>query len=674
MKRKLLAVLVSVVMLCAMLPLGAVGVNAETYGDLTYTVANGEVTITNCIDSVSNEVIIPDTIEGYPVTAIHRYAFSECSLTSVTIPDSVTSIGKEAFYRCKNLSSATIGDGVTTIGEKAFYQCSNLSTVTFGNKVTTIGEQAFRDCRNLTNVSLPNSVTTIGGFAFADCNSLTSASIPDGVTVIKEYAFSSCDSLASVTIPKSVITIEGYAFGGCKSLTEVIIPDGVTTIGDWAFNYCPSLTSVSIPISVTAIGENVFVGSNNLKDVYYGGSKKDKGNMTVAAKNDNLLMATWHYAKSEEAEGSIGLLYEIVEDEVVITGYVDYADSDNYDLIIPATIEGYPVTAINRYAFIRCSSLATVTIPNTVTTIEMGTFKYSSIVGVSIPDSVVSIDAEAFAECENLSLVSIPNSVTTIGKEAFSGCHNLSSVTIGDGVTTIGERAFYGCSNLIAVVLSNSVTTIGEWAFGYCNKLASVTIPVSVTYIGTPAFAFCSRLTDVYYGGSRADRMNLAIDESALLNATWHYAKQEPLFSTVVGHSVMDTTNGNGLAFRFQLAADKVEVINGNEASFTNATVHYFGNEVQLVGMGAVMTNDAALGATDFTLDDVNDVNVLNITAVYLCDLEPDSCAFAVRIINIPSNQLERTIYARPYYVVEVDGEKIVVYGDVDAASCAEYM
>ena len=137
----------------------------------------------------------------------------------------------------------------------------------------------------------------------------------------------------------------------------------------------------------------------------------------------------------------------------------------------------------------------------------------------------------------------------------------------------------------------------------------------------------------------------------------------------------METENGNGLAFRFELAADGVGVVNKIEADLSNATVSYLGETCKLVGMGAVMTNWRHLEvSSDLCLDTVNDIDTIDIPAVYLCDLEPDSCAFAVRIINIPNDQLERTIYARPYYVVEVDGEEIVVYGDVDSASCAEYM
>jgi len=178
----------------------------------------------------------------------------------------------------------------------------------------------------------------------------------------------------------------------------------------------------------------------------------------------------------------------------------------------------------------------------------------------------------------------------------------------------------------------------------------------------------------VYYGGSENDKANITINSNnaSLLNATWHYA-DDPI-SDDVTHSVMDTANGNGLAFRFELSAKGVVRDAGNVMDLSNATVNYLGKDCKLIAMGAVLTNNAEVGATAFTMEDVNGDNVLNIPTVYLQEADEDSCAFATRIINIPDNQLERVIYARPYYIVEVDGEEITVYGNVNSATCAEYL
>ena len=238
-------------------------------------------------------VTIPDS-----VTSIGYVAFYGCSsLTSVTIPDSVTAIGVRAFVRCSSLqefkgkfasedsrclivdgilnsfapaglTEYTIPNSVTTIGDEAFYDCTSLESVTIGNGVTKIGECAFGLCDSLTSVTVGDSVTSIGENAFNGCINLTSATIGDSVTTIGDGAFSVCSSLTSITIPDSVTTIGDGAFRYCISLTSITIPDSVTTIGDAAFEYCGSLTSITIPDSVKTIGYATFAYCENLNTVY----------------------------------------------------------------------------------------------------------------------------------------------------------------------------------------------------------------------------------------------------------------------------------------------------------------------------------------------------------------------------------------------------------------------
>ena len=171
---------------------------------------------------------------------------SNTTLTSVTIGNSVTTIGEEAFYGCTGLTSVTIGNSVTTIGEEAFYGCTCLTSVTIPNSVTTIGDDAFHYCTGLTSVTIPNSVTTIGSRAFDSCSSLTSVTIGNNVTTIGSSAFEDCRGLTSVTIPNSVTTIGYRAFDSCSGLTSVTIGNSVTTIGKYAFRYCSGLTSINL--------------------------------------------------------------------------------------------------------------------------------------------------------------------------------------------------------------------------------------------------------------------------------------------------------------------------------------------------------------------------------------------------------------------------------------------
>ena len=204
----------------------------------------------NCKSLTS--VTIPNS-----VTSIDKYAFSECtSLTSVTIPNSVTSIGRGAFSNCAALTGIWVTEGNSHYSSDAsgvlfskdkttLVQCpGTLAACTIPDSVTSIGYDAFCNCKSLTSVTIPDSVTSIGEYAFYNCTSLTSVTFPDSVTSIGKYAFCDCSSLTSVTIPDSVTSIVGSAFAGCTSLTNVTIPDSVTSIGDWAFSGCRSLTDV----------------------------------------------------------------------------------------------------------------------------------------------------------------------------------------------------------------------------------------------------------------------------------------------------------------------------------------------------------------------------------------------------------------------------------------------
>jgi len=251
--------------------------------------------VTSGADKYTGDLVVPSTLGGYKVKEIGYAAFYECSsLTSVTIPEGVTSIGRYSFCGCSSLelvtmpeglasidwyafsccgslASVTIPEGVTSIGREAFYKCSSLKSVTMSGGVTSIGIGVFYQCSSLTSVTIPKGVTCIAASAFRDCSLLESVTIPEGVTSIDSYAFEGCSSLASVTIPSSVTSIEYDVFSGCNSLASVTILEGVTSIGSGMFRDCSSLKSVTIPSSVTSIGNNAFQSCSSLTDVTFSG-------------------------------------------------------------------------------------------------------------------------------------------------------------------------------------------------------------------------------------------------------------------------------------------------------------------------------------------------------------------------------------------------------------------
>ena len=339
------------------------------------------------------------------------------------------------------------GKSVTSIGDYAFYYCSSLTSVTIPNSVTSIGEYAFGDCANLTNITIPNSVTSICKGAFIDCTSLTSIKIPNSVTRILRDAFRDCTNLTSVTLPES-LTYIGSAFEGCTSLTSITIPNSVTYVDAYAFAGCTSLTEIK-----------------------------------VAVENPNYVSVN-------------GVLYN--KSRTVLICYPAGKKDKNYKILDS-------VTAINRYAFYGCTSLASIMIPDSVTEICESAFSgCTSLTSITIPDSVMSIARFTFYYCANLKSIKIPNSVTNIGESAFGGCTSLTSITIPNSVTDIDTNTFSGCTSLTSITIPNSVTEIGWWAFYGCTSLTSITIPNSVTNIGESAFRGCTSLTSITIPGSVA--------------------------------------------------------------------------------------------------------------------------------------------------------------------------
>ena len=387
---------------------------------------------------------------------------------------------------------------------------------------------------------------------------------------------------------------------------RVIIEEGVTYIGENAFTRC-YFWSLTLPKSVTVVADNAF--GSALECLYACidyAGTKNDRNKIVVG-NNNYVLEDIRWTYNEIEQGTTGdCTWTLEEGHLIISGYG--AMKDDY------SPWGRGVTKV--------------------------TIRYG---------------------------------VTYIGNSAFENCDSLENVTVPESVTSIGSYAFAGCELLLNVTLIEGVATIGEGAFEYCYNLSRIEFPRSLTTIGDGAFSATGYSMEVSYDGSIVDyyNMEIGIDNEDLLDAEWSYnGSIQSTYSYEVAHSVMDTENGNGLAFRFELNANDIAVKNGSEVDLTNATIRYGKYDYKLVAMGVVMSNRYSYP----DLYDVNGVNTLNVPVVYLQEVDEDSCTFAARIINIPDEQLKRTIYARPYYVIEVDGEEFTVYGSTDRATCAQYM
>ena len=409
------------------------------------------------------EANIPATIEyrgeTYEVIGIREGAFANSPITSVTIPNSVTSIGGEAFQDCSSLTSIAIPNSITSIGNYAFAGCSSLTSITIPNSITEINSGIFANCSSLTSITIPNSVTSIGNDAFYGCSSLTSITIPNSVTSIGEVAFSSCSSLTSITIPNSVTSIGNGAFCQCFSLEYLSIPNSVK-YADGEYYYggfdgimnCPNLKTLIVP------GD------------FFGEAEEE-----------------YQHVKSD----ILPYLPEQLESLTVNDGTIHRLAWDfinrNYKTLKTIDLATTTDIAIAEEAFKNCYKLEKLTLPSQLENIPyMAIAECVKLQSITIPATVTEIEDRAFENCRSIKSIIFEGaepaqgparhaanatSLWRIGSWAFYNCHQLQNLTIPEGVTEVGDAAFYGCTYLEDMVLPSTIQEIGDNGFALCAKL-----------------------------------------------------------------------------------------------------------------------------------------------------------------------------------------------------------
>ena len=538
-------------------PLTADAADSFTEGYFTYYIyedetGNKSAYITDCNHAIPEDVVIPSTLGGYPVTSIAQWVFFDfIGLKSVTIPASVTGTFNDDFenyYReifpvfggCTSLTainvdenntkyksvdgvlyskdmktllaypagktnaSYTIPDGVTLINSYAFYDCTSLKEVTIPNSVTEIEVDAFSGRTSLKEVTIPDSVTEISNNAFDDCTSLTAINVDenntkyksvDGVLFSKDmktlWIYPAGKTNTSYTIPDGVTEISDYPFSGRTSLTKVTIPDSVTKIDRYAFSGCTSLKEVTIPDSVTEIGDSAFRGCTSLTSV----------TLPDSAEIGTSVFSGCTSLKEITLPAGVSSIY-----------YYRYIFSDCISL-----------TAINvDENNTDCKSVDGVLFSKDMKTLWIYPAGKTNT-SYTIPDSVTKIDRYAFEGCTSLKKVTIPDSVTEISDTAFRGCTSLTAINVDeynmdyisvDGVLFHlwkGQCLAYpaGKTNTSYTIpnsvtwtddfdsFTGSVTEISDYAFSGCTSLKEVTIPDSVTEISNNAFDDCTSLTAI---------------------------------------------------------------------------------------------------------------------------------------------------------------------------------
>ncbi len=465
------------------------------------------------IEEVSTPGLIFEDVDGYYTVTGYRGEDTEVVIPSTYEGHPVTGIGDSAFAGCTHLRGITIPNSVTSIGRSAFSGCTSLSGVTIPSSVKRIQVRTFSGCTSLTSINIPDGVTDIGPSMFSGCTALTDITIPDSVKKIFIHAFEGCTSLRDITIPRGVKVVDGVAFEGCTNLT--ISCEAAWKPRGWSkhWNYK---------------GGRVIWGARR------NASHRD-GRQGLGKRGKTIVISLL----------AVVLLGIIIAVEVlsgskfVMTDMGDYYEVSGYngsltEIVIPSKYKGKPVSSIGANAFSGCTSLTSVTIPDSVTSIGAYAFSYcTGLTSITIPGGATSIGHYAFSGCTSLRGITISNTVTSIGNFAFEGCTGLTSIEVAydnptyrsidgnlydksgkaliqyatgkedtsfvipDSVTGIGYYAFSDCTSLTSINIPDSVTSIGYYAFEGCTSLTSINIPDGVTDIGVSMFSGCTSLRGI---------------------------------------------------------------------------------------------------------------------------------------------------------------------------------
>ena len=414
------------------------------------------------------------------VTSIGSYAFSGCrGLTSVTISNSVTSIGGWAFSGCSSLTSVTIPSSVTSIGGYAFYECSGLTSITIGSGVTSIGEWAFSHCIGLTSVTIPESVTAIGNYAFYECSGLTSVTIPCSVTSIGNGAFHDCSNLTTVTLESNdvvsgismagifgdqvktyilgnaITRIGGSAFENCSSLTSINIGRGIKKIGGYAFNNCKSLKKIVIPNNVEEIGIYAFPWLN-LSSIIIEDGEKDIEMTEIMSSDESIFIGN-----------TIDTVYLGRNGAVMKYSKIKHLTLGKMKIFKGLGYYNY------YYGGIGCDTINVLNIQEASDTLCFSVnrrlnnnFRYYYI----MPFNNIHIDS---IYCNRI--IGIYDQYNISNKHPFDGVVSPLKLELGRELTSINDGIFYGC-RISSLYIPNTIKNITSTSFQFCSDLSSVQI------------------------------------------------------------------------------------------------------------------------------------------------------------------------------------------------------
>ena len=439
--------------------------------------------------------------------------------------------------------------GITAINSYAFRYCPNLKTITLPNSLKTIGESAFRECSALTSVKGGASVTTINYSAFYNCSALTDTVFGDCIKSIGDYAFGNCKALKGVRLDGPLTMIGNYAFYNCTKFTDLRLGDAVTSIGDYAFMNCHSLRSAYFGSSINEIGVDVFNSCMNVKEFTWN-VRNYTASFTIPSTVERLIIG-------DDVEViPIALARETRVKNVTVGNAVTAIDQSAFALCADLTTINLPnsITSLGDYAFSGCKSLTSAPIPRTLQVLGAGVFtNCTSLTSATIPSTLVSIGMNPFGGCVNLVDLTwnAPDCISSFTLPA-----SVERLSFGNRVSTVPDNFAQDVSTLKSVSFGNSMTTIGSEAFSGCTGLTQVTFPASVTSIGANAFMGCNQLLEITclpLSPPSASRNTFSTYFQATLKVpataleTYKAAGPWKLFANVVGvNSAVGDVNADG--------------------------------------------------------------------------------------------------------------------------------
>ena len=474
----------------------------------TVVISKGITSINSMFSDMSNltTVYLPEGLKK-----IKEYSFEKCiSISSITIPDSVTVIGYRAFCECSRLKnvnyplnlqetggeifwncpidSIKIPEGVTEIPQNAFYKANLLQKVKLPGTLRKIGSYSFSNCKDLTSIEIPDSVMKIGYQAFYECSKLQTINYPLNLQETGSEIFWNCP-IKSIEIPEGVTEIPQNAFYKANLLQKVKLPDTLRKIGSYSFSNCKNLMSIEIPNSVTNIGYQAFCECSKLQTINYPLNLQETGSEIFwNCPIDGIEIPEGVTEIPQNAFCRANLIQEIkLPGKLRKIGSCSFSNCKNLMSIeIPDS-----VTNVGYQAFYECSKLQTINYPLNLQETGTEILYNCPIDSIEIPEGVTEIPKYAFYNANLLKEVKLPTTLKTIDESAFDRCTSLKNVDLPDGLETIKYAAFGACKSFTGIHLPDSVKSISPRAFGDCDNLTEINYPLSLQETGTEILYNC---------------------------------------------------------------------------------------------------------------------------------------------------------------------------------------